>query len=146
MEQSLREKIKLLGKLLDRKEKIDLEVARLYSEVGYLMSGTTKAQTTPGDVGSPQVDGPAAPNGNPVSEGREKQGRYMAAVRGLSAPERILVKQARDKHGVDYAIDYAKGLKDGTYGKKPEDESQDVAAASDEFPPVGETLDTADTI
>lgn len=142
---SLKKSVITLGRLLTQKEKIDRRISTLYREVGSLI-GNPGTQPSPASerVTIPTTPRPRATRKTAASfpkvergdggaqqgVGREKQGAYMAAVRGLSLEEKLLVRQAKESQGIDYAITYAKGLKSGEYkaaGERPaEDESQAV--------------------
>jgi len=110
-EESLRDKVIKLGKMLGKKGKLDVEVSRLYREVGSLMGS--------GDPTSPGAGSEAGRSLPPEAiapipkEGRQKQGRFLGALRGLSPAEQALVKQAKEARGIDFAIEYASQLKAG---------------------------------
>lgn len=121
METALREKVKRLGIMLGKKERIDKAVEELTAEVEAALAvrtvtkpnGEPLAPATPTPLPPPRKERPAAESGEakPKSDKRSKQGAYMGALKGLGESDRKLVQAVRESQGIDEALLLAKRIK-----------------------------------
>jgi len=118
-----KEKIKLLGRLLTQKDKIDGKVRVLQEELGMssatasLLTSTpqtTLPPATPKTAPSPRKEsaaGAPASAAKTKSAARVKQGQYMGLLRSLKESDQKLVRAANESSGIDHAISLARRLR-----------------------------------
>ena len=153
METALTEKIKRLGVLLVKKERIDKEVETLSAEVeSGLAVRTVKGNGAPSDPAtptpapSPVKERPVAPSGEPKpkSAARAKQGTYMGVIKSLSESDKKLVAAVKESQGIDEAINLAKRIRGKAAekrGESPVDDSEGDPGPDFEGSEVTESFD-----
>lgn len=129
METALKEKVKRLGVLLGKKERIDKEVEELTSQVESALAvravkgnGAPSAPDTLTPEPSQEKERPVAKSDEPKpkSAARAKQGLYMGLIRNLSETDKKLVAAVKAGSGIDDAIRVAKKIRDKAAEKRGE--------------------------